>query len=82
MLGIVLGLGSVGGSGAEPPHREGDAVEATLLLPKCFPNNNRCPCSLKRISSRDFKVEAEAQGGHAGRTDSLCLSHPSPCVLI
>lgn len=51
-------LGSVGGSGAEPPHREGGAVETTLSLPKCFSNNNRYPCPSRRISIRDFKVEA------------------------
>lgn len=47
-----------GGSGGDPQHREGDAVDTTVLLPKCFPNINRCPYPLRRISVRDVKAEA------------------------
>lgn len=82
---IVPGLGSAGGRRAEPPHRAGNAVQTTLLLPKCFPNSNRCPCFLRRISIRDFIVESGKLRHGEGvqvRQTSPWLSHPSPCVCL
>lgn len=71
--------------GVSLQHREGDAVETPVLLLKCFPNINRCPCPLIRISVRNLMVEArtlrQGEGTQVRQTPCGC-QHPAPCVLI